>query len=238
MERKRTKKFGAILLASSIILSGFGLASPASAATTQHLWDENTKSVIDPSILNSQPVVDETANVQDINIEGTNKEGIAPMAIFRTLVRYDQSSAIVDLEKKYVGIFIVDNRSNQFASASMTYEADSSDTFGVEATTGISVSAEKDLVVAKVNGTVSVGATASRSWTRGTKYGASTTVPAKTLGAAKAFIPGTSTKGQMVYKLTTDSTGEVRYEYVPVGAVVPSKSAWNIKFMVPYTPGT
>jgi len=238
MERKTTKKFGAILLASSIILSGFGLASPVSAATTEHLWDENTNSVIDPSTLNSQPAIDETANRQDINIDGSDKGGVSSRAIIRTLARYDQSSAIVDLEKKYVGIFIVDNRSNLYGSATMTYEADTTDTFGVEATTGISASAEKDLVVAKVNGTVSVGAAASRGWNKGTKYGASTTVPAKTLGAAKAFIPGTSTKGQMVYKLTTDSTGEVRYEYVPAGAVVPSKSAWNIKFIIPYTPGT
>lgn len=230
---KRITKLSSILLASSIILGGFAL--PTSADTTQHLWDEATNSILDISILNEKGG-DETTNLNENTYVGgsVNKGEITPLWEYKELVRYDQTGYYINPEQKYVGIFIVDNRENLYSPASMTYEAEYSDSWGIEGNLAVGGSAEKNLVVAKVNATVTLGGSINRSWTKGTKYGTSTSVPAKMRGAAIAYIPGVSSNGKMVYKVTTDSTGEVRYVNEPVGAVVPSKSAWNVKLVVPY----
>ncbi len=223
-------------LATTLLLGGFSsLTASASEVDTQqpYLWNEETNTVRDISSVVDEQIKDETTFNKPV-VNKPDFGGISPRWTYKELVRYDQSTANVNYKYKFVNRVIGDNRSNLYTPLEIWFEAEKSGTFTLEGNVSVEATAEKELVVAKVSGTVSVGASMSRSWTAGSKYGAKTTIPAKVRGAVTGYIPGTSTNGQLVYKITTDSTNEVRYEYKPVGGVVPSKAEWNIVPEIPY----
>ena len=230
---KRSKgKFAAVLLTSCVLLSA--LASPVSASSTEYLWNENTREVVDPGVKVNPPIVDETAKVKDKGTKGKKDDGgIGAQWIYSQLVRYDQSSAIVDWKKKYVGVTRVDNSGNLYTGASLQFKATSSSSWEVEASGSLETEAELNLMVTKVKGTVTVGGAVRRSWTSGYEYGTESEVPPKTIGRVTAYIPGTTTKGNAVYKMTNDGTGETWYEYRARGAVVPADNAWNMVVQIP-----
>lgn len=222
-----------VLFSSTLLISGLAFAPSALAdkGETSYLWNEETKEVstVSSDVVNV-PVVDETATSPKHNIDvplNPPKDELSPNFWIRTLHRYDQTRATVDYKKKYVGSVRLDNTNNAYTEGSITFEASVSDSWSVTVSGSASGSAEKNLVVAKVNATVTIGGSYTRSWSKGTKYGSALKVPPRKVGSITAYIPGVSSNGQMVYKMTNDSTGDVRYENVALGAVVPSRNDWN-----------
>ena len=119
------------------------------------------------------------------------------------------------------------------SSATLIFTADITSTFELSGTTGFEVSAEKQAILAKVQGTASISGTASRSWNKGTKYGTESTVPAGKIGKITAYIPATTSKGDAVYKVYNTSTSGYYYENRSRGAIVPAKNAWNFVVEIP-----
>lgn len=147
-------------------------------------------------------------------------------------INYTQTSATLDWEKKYVGVTRVDNsKSNN--PTTLEFEAQDSGTWEASVSSSFETSAEFDAVVAKASATSSISGTASRSWTSGYTYGATTTVPAYTIGKVEAFIPGTSSAGYARYKVTNTSNDDWWYSDLPLSGTVPAKNAWNFKVTIP-----
>ncbi|KGR90239.1 hypothetical protein CD30_12795 [Ureibacillus massiliensis 4400831 = CIP 108448 = CCUG 49529] len=60
-----------------------------------------------------------------------------------------------------------------------------------------------------------------------TEFNAEMKVDPGYTGQIDGYVPGTSSNGQLVYKVTDDGSGQTWYRYVPVGAMVPAKVGWH-----------
>jgi len=147
--------------------------------------------------------------------------------LIKELVRYDQTSANLNWTMKYVGVTRVDNTQNKYSSAKLIFTATSSGSFKAAANVSGTTAAEINLVVSKVDATVTIGGTFERVWTQGMTYGTETSVPPGKIGEIYAYIPGTASKGYAIYKVT-DDYGYSFYEQKACGANVPAENSWNM----------
>lgn len=242
--KRRKGKFAVAILSMLFLLSFLTL--PASASTTEYLWNEDTQEVIE--IEDIQEIIENTEapvleNDEGVPIDGSIIETekrlvkrdteIGIQWYIEQLVRYDQTKSPIDYKKKYVGQHRVDNSDNKYTSAKLIFTASSGGSWEVSGSTSLETKAELNLIVSKVDATVTVGGAVSRSWSKGYEYGTEVEVPKGKIGTATAYIPGTSSAGNAVYKLTHDSTGETFYENRARGAIVPAKNSWNIVISIP-----
>jgi len=230
----KIKKISTVLLSLTLISS---LVIPVSASAkstvgtpTGIIWNETTGETItyDPAvgIKSPTPILDKTA-------ESTNST-IRPMGLFMyNLDHYDQDSAVVNWTQKYVGATRVDNSGNNYTSADLIFTATNSDTTTATATASGETQAELNLIVTKVDATVTIGGSYSRSWMEGYTYGTKSSVPPNQIGTVTAYIPGTSSLGSAVYKVTNTSDSTYFYENRARGATVPAKNMWNLIVQIP-----
>ena len=168
---------------------------------------------------------------QDIqNNQDNDAPTIKPRAELKTFLRYDQKSTSRDNKAKYVGSARVDNR-NGSQSATISFTATNSGTWTVGVSGNLSGKTEINAVVAKVDATVSIGGTVSRSWSSGRTYGSSSTVPAGSVLTLEAYMVGTYTSGDLVYSVYDTYDGKTYTYRYPVGTAVPSKNDWNFVYL-------
>lgn len=232
------KKVSVIILSVCLLLIPFSAFASQPTDVTYYLYDESTGQgqVIDPSTYTEQISLDPAPSSNKIIQKKYNSTGeIQPMWLYEQLVRYDQTSAYIDWEQKSLGVFRVDNKSNS-SPATATYKATTSGTTTASGTVTGTAGTELNLMIAKVDATVSIGGTLSRSWTQGYEYGVSQTIKPGMVGYLYGYIPGTTTNGYAVYAVIQDSTGEiVDYKYYPRGAKVPSENSFNVKLVESYS---
>ncbi|MEA4902926.1 hypothetical protein [Desulfitobacterium sp.] len=228
---------------SVLVLSGCLLFIPFSALGFQKLdvkyslYNESTgqEQVIDPLTYSEQISLDPAPPKDKIINDKKSSEEIQPMWFYEELLRYDQSSAYIDWEQTPVGVFRVDNKGSS-SPATATFKALTSDSTTASGTVTGTTSGELNLMVTKVDATVSIGGTYSRSWTQGYEYGATQTIKAGMVGYLYGYIPGTTTNGYAVYGVIQDSTGQIiDYNYYPRGAKVPSNKSFNVKLVESYS---
>ena len=236
----KNKKLTAIFVCIAVF-STFGLnAFAAEKDTTQNsigiIWNQSTGEVTqyDPSTFKNEEII--PIKAEKLPTSKNSKSSVIGRGIsLPVLDHYSETSESLNWTQKYVGVTRVDNSGNQYTGASIIFTATSTDSWSASGTYGTEVSAEMDLIVAKVNVTSSLQATVTRSWTNGTQYGTSTTVPAKTIGKITAYIPGTSSSGYACYKVYNTSDSSYYWNNIPKGAIVPANNAWNLVITIPCT---
>lgn len=225
------KRCSIALLCITLLLIFITPALASSSQETYNLFNESTgtSTVFDPNnneeIIKFDPKPDKKTIVDE-----KNAIDVTPLSItYKVLDHYDQNSAVVDYKKKYVGTSRLDNTANPYTSATLTFQASSSGSWAASATVTGETSAELNLIVTKVDATISVGGTNTRTWTSGYTYGSSLTVPPGRIGEIAAYIPGTSSNGYAVYKVyDLDSGNYVGTQSYPRGAIVPAENFWNM----------
>lgn len=232
----RKKIFIKLMLTAIILCLSVTHVSATNNNTTRgYIWNQLTGEVkpYDQSNYQSEVDIPVDNNTQTIHSKVQNDNVIKPKLLYMyQFIRYTQTSATLDWEKKYVGVTRVDN-SRSSSPTILEFQAQDSGTWEASISSSFETSAELDAVVAKVNVTSSIGGTVSRSWTSGFTYGAATTVPAYTIGKVEAYIPGTSSAGYARYKVTNTSNDDWWYSELPLSGTVPAKNAWNFKVTIP-----
>lgn len=225
------KKCFIALLCITLVVSFITPALASNNQETYYLFNESTgtSTVFDPNNHKENIMLDPKPDKKTI-VDEKNAVDVTPLSVtYKVLDHYDQNSAVIDYKKKYVGTSRLDNTANPYTSATLIFEASSSGSWSASATVTGETSAELNLIVTKVDATVSVGGTTSRTWTSGYKYGSSLTVPPGRIGEIAAYIPGTSSNGYAVYKVyDLDSGNYVGTESYPRGAIVPAENFWNM----------
>lgn len=195
------------------------------------LYNEETKitqSVAENDYTRYQeiPLLDAEAETiyQDPNIP-------MPRVLYPVLTSYTQSKKTIDNEAFYSGTCSGDNRQSS-VPLNLTYESNTTGTARVSATVTATASTDFNLIVSKVNATVSIGGTMERSWTKGKRYGAAVSIPARKQGQLTAYIPGTFSSGTGHYKVYNSSDSSYFTDTKGIGAKVPSKNSWHIKSKV------
>ena len=228
---KGFSRFSAALLSLFFVFSLFSVSASAKSVTTQEwYWDGISDEMVPMEEVDLQsPVVDETQKNEEVKTNNSNYNGsysvVRPQWVYKTFVRYDQSSAYVNRTEKLVDRVSMYNGGNH--PTTLTYKVGYSGTFTASNSYNGSTSVEMSSIVAKVDATVSVGGTNSRSWTKDTSYQAQMTIDPGYSGQIDGYIPGTSSNGQLVHKVTDDGSGQYWYEYTPVGAMVPAETSWH-----------
>ena len=199
--------------------------SVAFASDNGFLWDESTGKTTYYDILDEETTyyddLDEEATYYD---ENTQSSRALPIVTFS---RYEQASTTINYKAKYVGQARVDNSANKLTPANLQFTATSSGTWDVSGSIQFQAKGEAGAIIAKVETSVTIGASVSRSWTTGYSYGSSVSVPAGKIGTISAYIPGTVTSGNLVYKHLNVDTGESWITTHPVNQTIPSKDSWN-----------
>lgn len=221
-----------ISLISTSFLAVIVMTTPVSAAqpnsTTNYLYNEKTGQghFFNPATYTIKIHLDKDLSNQNANLDGT-----LGFVYQGALIRYDQSNASINWEHKKAGMVRLDNSDNP-NPGHITFKATTSGTSTASGTVKSTTKGELDFMIAEVEESVEIGGTYSRSWTKGYEYGASQDVSPHKFGYLYGYVPATTTKGNAVYEMIQDSTGEVAYyKYVPKGAIVPSENAWNLKLV-------
>ncbi|MGX9808861.1 YfkD family protein (plasmid) [Exiguobacterium acetylicum] len=129
---------------------------------------------------------------------------------------------------KSAGTVRVKNTSK--ASAKFTYTQQSSTTTQWDVSVAISGSAEiKNSFFGKIQASLGVTVDRKKSWSKGTSYGISTTVPKNSTAYLTAYAVGVRDKGRLVYKKYTRSGTLVGYYYESTGGTAVSKNDANIE---------
>lgn len=236
----KIKKVVTIILLAAFL---FSISTPALAKSQDQkessigiIWNEETGESQYYSLSNPpkiDPILDPLPSKKDLEKSKSTKTSVVtPQSLLPVLVRYDQNSATLDWEEKYVGVTRVDNSDNLYTSAKLIFMATESDSWEYAGTTSLETSAELELILSKVQATVTVSGTASRSWTKGYTYGTETEVPPGKIGTVTAYIPGTSSSGYAVYKVYNTYDDTYFYDYRARGAIIPAKNAWNMKVKI------
>jgi hypothetical protein len=239
-------KILSLILTAVMVLgsTGFAFADQTTnpPSSSGYIWDQRTGvstpyniSKFKNTVSTTTPaeVLDQIQNTTTPDSSGSSTDIHVSAIAMPVFDHYSETSSIVNYKLKYVGVTRVDNSGNKYSSASLIYTATVSSSWSISGTTGAEVQAELTAIVAKVKVSSSVSGTASRSWSKGTTYGTSTTVPAGKIGKVEAYIPGTTSKGNAVYKVYNTSDSTYYYENRSRGAVVPSSSGWNFVVTVP-----
>lgn len=130
----------------------------------------------------------------------------------RELVDYDPEPFVYNDTYKLVGQVSGDNT---YGYSPLTISVSYSSSDSTSASFGIStlVSAEQNIVIAKVSAEAKFAVTAERSWTKGEIYGGTYSVPAGKKQKLSAYIPRVSTTGSLKYKVHMDGYSNYWYEY-------------------------
>lgn len=161
-----------------------------------------------------------------------NNSIITPQLFMETFVRYDPSANTIDWEKYYVGVYRQDNRYSS-VPATMQFISTNSGTVTGTLTSSFSAGVEIDVAIATVSANVGQSISISRSWSSSTSYGSTISVPAGKVGYIYAYIPGVTTSGSKVYKVTNTGYDDVFYINKPVSnAQAPLANAWNTKAVI------
>lgn len=226
---KKNKKINSLFIL-GLMLTLFSQNTYASNSIVEtYTWDESTnlKSYYDYNDL-EENALKETINSFE-ELENNNNEIMR--AESRRFLYYDQKSKVTDYKAKYIGSARVDNRNNTQPST-ITFSATNSGTWTVGSSVNLSGKTEINAVVAKVDATVSIGGTVSRSWSSGRTYGTSSVVPARKIGKLEAYMTGTYSGGDLVYDVYDSYGGTTYIGRYPIGTVVPSKNDWNFVYTV------
>ena len=151
-------------------------------------------------------------------------------AYLRSLVDYEPEQLSYNYTYKIMGQVSGDN-TNGSSPLTITVTCSTSET--ITASFGIStlVSAQKDLVVAKVSAQASFDVATSRSWTRGDSCGATYNVPAGKCQRITAYMPSVSTSGSLKYKVHIDGYSNYWYASVTLPTTyLPAKN--SVHFVV------
>lgn len=128
---------------------------------------------------------------------------------------YEYVPNYMTMDNTYKSVCYV-NGDNRGGSSDLTINLEYSTSGTVTASLGghASVSAEAGVIFAKAKTQLTVDVCYSRSWTQGTKIGASYTVKSGKYEKIEAFIPAVKTAGKIKYRVYMDSNpGNVFYEY-------------------------
>ncbi len=222
-------KFKRLATALFLILTILSLPVSSVAAAdnidSSYIWDESRAQAVTAYNLSNIPLT--------INSDPINSSTISPMLLYMyTFDHYSENSETLNWKQKYVGVTRVDN-SGSVSPTTLTFIASTTNSWSISGTTGSEVTIELNAIKAKVAATSQFSATGSRSWETGFSYGVSTTVPPHMIGKVTAYIPGTSSSGYAVYKVTNTSNNTYWYENRARGAIVPAQNAWNIVSQIP-----
>lgn len=150
--------------------------------------------------------------------EDSGDASSAPRLVMRETIGYEPASVVTNWEGIRVGSVDGDNRgSSTPLTINFVYGTSSSVTaqFGGS----ISGSYQKEMIIAKLSGTLEFNASISRSWTAQRSSGVSATVPARKWEIIAGYIPLVSTSGSMKIKVYNDgSPSDYYYIYEPVSA--------------------
>lgn len=130
----------------------------------------------------------------------------------RELVDYDPEQLSYNYTYKVIAQVSGDNTNGDTPlTISLTY----SSTETTNASFGVStlVSAEKNLIAAKVSAEAEFDVVVSRSWTKGESCSAVYNVPAGKKQRITAYMPRISTMGSLKYKVHMDGYSNYWYEY-------------------------
>lgn len=205
-----------IALACCFSISVFAEMKTKDGTSNGVLWNQATGETTIYDLSNSQIFNTILDPIPKIDVS------ITPMFVTAS---YTQSTTAINYKGKYVGFTRVDNSKNLYGAASLEFTATDSGSITIEATASFETATELNLVLAKVQGTVTVGGSYSRAWEKSHQYGTTASVPKGKIGKVTAYIPTTKSTGSFHYYSTgTNSAG---------GAIVPSQNSWNFVVEIP-----
>lgn len=161
-----------------------------------------------------------------------NNSIVTPQLFMETFVRYDPSANSINWEKYYVGVYRHDNR-NSSVPTTIQFVTTTSGTVTGTLTSSFSAGVEINAAVATVSANIGQSISASRSWSSGTTVGATVSIPSGKVGYIYAYIPGATTSGSKVYKVTNTGYDDVFYINKPVSnAEAPLSNSWNTRTVI------
>lgn len=136
---------------------------------------------------------------------GTIEESsvVSPRLVMREFVGYDSSANSRNLKYTHVGTVEGKNPTGNKATLYFYYQTSGTTSASLGST--VTTQVEIDAIIAKVNVSLGVTTSTSRSWTAGTNSGGSLELAPYTSGKISGYIPGVTTSGSLKYKAYTDS---------------------------------
>lgn len=150
--------------------------------------------------------------------EDLENTSFTPRLVMRETIGYEPTSVVTKWEGIRVGSVDGDNRDSS-TPLTIDFVYGTSDSVTAQFGGSISGSYQKDMIIAKLTGTLEFNASISRSWTAQRSSGVSATVPARKWELIAGWIPLVSTSGSMKIKVYNDGyPNDYYYVYEPVSA--------------------
>lgn len=227
-----------------LVVTGLIFTSPAAAKTPKNIPQEVLDKVKVKELQNRENVpeviaweesldgsIKEVTPINERDVESGRE--ITSMAVPKDGYTYSFNTYSVNSPTRkwtYKSAGTVRVSNTRTVSANLTYTQQNSTTTGWGVSTSISGSGTiKASFLGKLS--VSAGLTAdhNKSWSKGTSYGLTTTVPAKSVAYLTAYAVGIYDSGKLVYKKYTSSGTLVGYYYETAGGTAISKNDANIE---------
>ena len=170
--------------------------------------------------------------------EGSDDADALPMlprGFIRTFHSYSPSTYTYkyDSELFKIGFVRVDNSHNSSEPADLTFTVQNSGSCSTTITSGYAIGGELDAIYYKATLEFSGEVANQVSWSRGMSVGTSTSVPPGQIGKITAYVVGIYSGGTATYAVENTATNQMRYEYVGIGALIPTTNAWNLVVEIP-----
>lgn len=218
------------LAVATALLFGVGTtalaADNATSITKGYIWNSNT---------NHLEAYDSLEDDISVQVEEVTPATVTPRGIIRTFHSYSPTSYSYDYNnaKFKIGMARVDNSSNMYSPANLTFTVEKSGSCCMTTTTGETIGSEVDAIYLKAQLQYNTEVSKQVLWTKGTKVETNTSVPAGQIGRVTAYVIGIYSGGTAKYEVENTATQSLSYDYVAMGALIPTTNVWNLVVEIP-----